>query len=92
MSELLPASPRRRIDGEAASRRRARREAVGLPQPPWRHLVNPYEPIEVLTAEARASTTPPCASETHGLEFRMTPPRHPGRAGAVSIVAHAAFV
>ena len=71
MSEILPASPRRRIDGEAASRRRARREAVGLPQSPWRNLVNPYEPIEVLTAEQleRVHDTSMRILETHGLEF-----------------------
>ena len=31
--------------------RRPRREASGLTQPPWRQLVNPYSPIEVLHPE-----------------------------------------
>jgi trimethylamine--corrinoid protein Co-methyltransferase len=72
MSDILPAPPRRRADGDAsATRRRARREATGLPQPPWRNLVNPYEPIEVLTAEQleRIHDTSMRILETHGLEF-----------------------
>src|SRR5882672_11080569 len=72
MSDILPASPRRRADGDASTmRRRARREATGLPQPPWRNLVNPYEPIEVLTAEQleRIHDTSMRILETHGLEF-----------------------
>ena len=32
-------------------RRRGRRAAVGLAQAPWRALVNPYRPVEILDAE-----------------------------------------
>jgi trimethylamine--corrinoid protein Co-methyltransferase len=35
----------------AASRRRPRREAAGIPQVPWRRLVNPYRPVEILSAD-----------------------------------------
>jgi len=73
MSEVpaAPAPPRRRAEGDAStSRRRARREAAGL-QPPWRNLVNPYQPIEVLTAEQleRIHDASMHILETHGLEF-----------------------
>jgi trimethylamine--corrinoid protein Co-methyltransferase len=34
-----------------ASRRRARRTAGGVRQLPWRRLVNPYRPIEILSAD-----------------------------------------
>jgi trimethylamine--corrinoid protein Co-methyltransferase len=33
------------------ARRRGRREAVGLAQPPWRRLVNPFRPVEILEPE-----------------------------------------
>ncbi|MEO5885750.1 MAG: trimethylamine methyltransferase family protein [Candidatus Limnocylindrales bacterium] len=34
-----------------ARRRHPRREAGGLPQLPWRRLVNPFRPVEVLSAD-----------------------------------------
>ncbi|MFQ5959180.1 MAG: trimethylamine methyltransferase family protein, partial [Alphaproteobacteria bacterium] len=34
-----------------SSRRRKRRVSGGLAQPPWRDIVNPYKPIEVLSEE-----------------------------------------
>ena len=34
-----------------ASRRRPRREAAGIRQLPWRRLVNPYRPVEILSAD-----------------------------------------
>ena len=34
-----------------ASRRRPRREVAGIHQVPWRHLVNPYRPVEILSAD-----------------------------------------
>ena len=37
--------------GAEGDRRRARREAGGLKQLPWRNLVNPYAPIDVLDPE-----------------------------------------
>ena len=72
MSEVPPASPRRRAGGEASTtQRRARREAAGLPQPAWRNLINPYAPIEVLTAEQleRIHDASMRILETQGLEF-----------------------
>ncbi|HUL09978.1 MAG TPA: trimethylamine methyltransferase family protein [Candidatus Acidoferrum sp.] len=72
MSEVQPPAPRRRGDGDASTtRRRARREAGGLPQSPWRNLVNPYAPIEVLTGEQleRIHDASMRILETHGLEF-----------------------
>ncbi len=33
------------------SRQRARRSATGIKQSPWRRLVNPYRPIEVISAD-----------------------------------------
>src|SRR4030095_12211351 len=81
--DVLPASPRRRTDGESTTRRRARREAAGLPQVPWRNLVNPYEPIEVVTAEQleRIHDTSMRILETHGLEIL--------HAGALGLLASA---
>jgi trimethylamine--corrinoid protein Co-methyltransferase len=71
MSEIASAGPRRRGDGEAGRARRARRDAGALTQPPWRALVNPYAPIEVLGAEQleRIHDASMRILETHGLEF-----------------------
>ena len=73
MSESASAAPRRRGgDREAGTpRRRARREAGALTQPPWRTLANPYRPIEVLTDEQleRIHDASMRILETHGLEF-----------------------
>ena len=33
------------------ARRRPRREAVAVRQLPWRRLVNPYRPLEILSAD-----------------------------------------
>ena len=41
----------RRARGGEAGRRRERRVVGSLQQPPWRRLVNPYRPIEVLRPE-----------------------------------------
>jgi len=55
----------------AAPRRRARRDAGALSQPPWRTLANPYAPIEVLAPEQleRIHDASMRILETHGLEF-----------------------
>ncbi|MEA2608584.1 MAG: trimethylamine---corrinoid protein Co-methyltransferase, partial [Chloroflexota bacterium] len=37
--------------GSTGSRRRPRRAAPGLAQLPWRNLVNPFRPVEILTAD-----------------------------------------
>ncbi|WP_119462192.1 trimethylamine methyltransferase family protein [Rhodospirillaceae bacterium SYSU D60014] len=52
-------------------RRRSRREVGGLKQLPWRNLVNPYKPIEVLTPEQldRIHDASMRILETYGLEF-----------------------
>jgi trimethylamine--corrinoid protein Co-methyltransferase len=72
MNEVQPAAPRRRTESESSTtRRRARREAAGLPQLPWRNLVNPYAPVEVLTEEQleRIHDASMRILETQGLEF-----------------------
>ncbi len=63
-----PPSPREN------SRRRARREAGGVRQPPWRAIVNPYRPVEVLDPESleRIHDASLQILETTGLEF-MSP-------------------
>src|SRR5262249_44984327 len=51
MSEQpVPAAGARAARGESP-RRRPRRVAGSLSQPPWRRLVNPYRPVEVLRPE-----------------------------------------
>ena len=59
-----------RAGGEGA-RRRPRRIAGSLPQPPWRNLVNPYRPVEVLTADRLEAIHDASMRllETVGLEF-----------------------
>ncbi|HLB79911.1 MAG TPA: trimethylamine methyltransferase family protein, partial [Dongiaceae bacterium] len=59
-----------RAGGEGA-RRRARRVAGSLPQPPWRNLVNPYRPVEVLTPDQVEAIHDASMRllETVGLEF-----------------------
>ncbi|MGH6933660.1 MAG: trimethylamine methyltransferase family protein [Dongiaceae bacterium] len=54
-----------------ASRRRARRETAAFQQPPWRNLINPYRPIEVLNDEQleRIHDASMRILEVHGLEF-----------------------
>jgi trimethylamine--corrinoid protein Co-methyltransferase len=53
------------------ARRKTRREAGGFRQPPWRNLVNPYRPIEVLRPEQldRIHDASMRILETFGLEF-----------------------
>jgi len=34
-----------------ASRQRSRRDGGGRRQPPWRRLVNPYRPLEILSSD-----------------------------------------
>jgi trimethylamine--corrinoid protein Co-methyltransferase len=55
----------------AGARRRPRREAGGISQSPWRNLVNPYQPIEVLSEEQveRIHAASMRILEEHGLEF-----------------------
>jgi trimethylamine--corrinoid protein Co-methyltransferase len=45
--------PRRRLDGrqESGPRRRPRRTAPGLTQLPWRRLVKPFRPVEILSTD-----------------------------------------
>ncbi len=43
-------APAGRVTAEGG-RRRGRRAAVGLAQAPWRALVNPYRPVEILDAD-----------------------------------------
>ncbi len=71
MTELAPASMRRRMGGNAGPGRRSRREAGALTQPPWRGLANPYAPIEVLAEEQleRIHDASMRILELHGLEF-----------------------
>src|SRR5258708_36247129 len=61
---------RRGRDGES-SRRRPRRVAGALSQPPWRRLVNPWRPIEVLRPEQIEAIHDASMRilETIGLEF-----------------------
>jgi trimethylamine--corrinoid protein Co-methyltransferase len=55
----------------SGTRRRVRRDAAAFNQPPWRHLANPYAPIDVLTEEQldRIHDASMRILETHGLEF-----------------------
>jgi trimethylamine--corrinoid protein Co-methyltransferase len=39
------------MSAHQAARRRPRRVATGIPQLPWRRLVNPYRPVEILSAD-----------------------------------------
>ncbi len=38
-------------DTTAPRRRHTRRTTGGIPQPPWRRLINPYRPLEILSAD-----------------------------------------
>jgi trimethylamine--corrinoid protein Co-methyltransferase len=62
---------RRRGGSESGPRQRNRRSAGGLHQLPWRRLVNPYRPIEVLTPEQmdRVHEASMRILEELGLEF-----------------------
>ncbi len=62
---------RRGRGGESGPRQRTRRAAGGLRQLPWRDLVNPYRPIEVLDPEQiqRIHETSMQILEELGLEF-----------------------
>ncbi len=40
-----------RSAGRRRSSRRERGQRLGFPQLPWRNLVNPYAPIDVLSAD-----------------------------------------
>jgi trimethylamine--corrinoid protein Co-methyltransferase len=39
------------MSAHEATRRRPRRVATGVPQLPWRRLVNPFRPVEILSAD-----------------------------------------
>jgi len=76
--EPAPAASARATRGESP-RRRPRRVAGSLSQPPWRRLVNPYRPVEVLRPEQLEAIHDAAMRilESTGLEF-MSDEAHRG--------------
>ena len=69
--EPVPAASARTSRGGESPRRRPRRVAGSISQPPWRRLVNPYRPVEVLRPEQLEAIHDAAMRilESTGLEF-----------------------